>query len=83
MPVLEGVLQHIWTLATDADPVTPIIIAQSRRALGRLCHKPGRVSIVGVLRIAGAEELSKELLSMNLAINVQTTEAGESTTWQS
>ncbi|TPP39650.1 hypothetical protein FGIG_00149 [Fasciola gigantica] len=80
LPILEDILHQIWTLASHTDPVTPIIIAHSRRALARLCHKPGRVSIVGVLSVSGAEDLSKELLSMNIAINVQPRETREPAT---
>uniref|UniRef100_A0A183AV81 Magnesium chelatase n=1 Tax=Echinostoma caproni TaxID=27848 RepID=A0A183AV81_9TREM len=70
LPILEDILQQIWNLATHEDPVTPIIIAQTRRRLAKLCHKPGRVSVVGVLSVAGADDLSKELMSMNVSINM-------------
>ncbi|KAF5400491.1 hypothetical protein PHET_05920 [Paragonimus heterotremus] len=67
---LEQILVQIWQLALESDPITPILITHNRHTLARLCHKPGRVSVVGVLSVAGAEQTAKQLLALNSAVNL-------------
>ncbi|CAL8100669.1 unnamed protein product [Calicophoron daubneyi] len=69
-PILEQILLEIWKLACESDPITPILITHSRRKLGYLCHKPGRVSVVGVISVAGAENFAADLLALNTGINL-------------
>lgn len=67
---LVTVLNKIWLLTQHTDPITPILItAHRRRKLGNLCHKPGGVSVVGVISIAGAEDVATELLQLKSGIN--------------
>ncbi|KAF7247563.1 hypothetical protein EG68_09889 [Paragonimus skrjabini miyazakii] len=67
---LEQILVQIWQLALESDPITPILITHNRHTLARLCHKPGRVSVVGVLSVAGAEQTAKQLLALNTGVNL-------------
>ncbi|KAF8565517.1 hypothetical protein P879_08035 [Paragonimus westermani] len=67
---LEQILVQIWQLSLESDPITPILITHNRYTLARLCHKPGRVSVVGVLSVAGAEQTAKQLLALNTGVNL-------------
>ncbi|KAK4473993.1 hypothetical protein MN116_003310 [Schistosoma mekongi] len=74
---LEKLLCQIWKLAGEYDPPVPIIITHTRKELARLCHKPGVVSVIGIINADGAYEIEKELLDLKSGVNLKCTEGPE------
>ncbi|CAH8448564.1 unnamed protein product [Dicrocoelium dendriticum] len=73
LPILERIIIQIWELARATDPPASILIAHNRHKLAHLCHKPGRVCVIGVISFAGAEQTGDELLSIRSAVRFSST----------